>query len=278
MRGRSIPGTSFVEPLTPRTVAPDTASGTWRSESVSGDKAGIVICMSIDVTDATFETEIIERSQKTPVVVDLWAPWCGPCKTLGPILEKVIDATGGKVMLAKVNVDENPGLAQAFRVQGIPAVFAIRDGQVVDAFQGALPEHEVARFVESLLPTADDELLSSLVAAGDEVSLDKALEIDPGNEGAIVALADIYTGRGEGERALSLLARVPETDDVRRASAAARLSMRPADDFDEQLNELLEHVKVDDEARQRFVDILELMGPDDPRTAAWRKKLTARLY
>ena len=234
--------------------------------------------MSIDVTDATFESEIIQRSHQTPVVVDLWATWCGPCKVLGPILEKVVDATGGKVVLAKVDVDENPGLAQAFRVQGIPAVFAIRDGQVVDAFQGALPEREVEQFVERLLPTADDELLASLVAAGDEASLERALEIDPGHEAAIVALADILTARGEGENALALLARVPETDDVRRAAAAARVSMRPADDFDQQLEELLDLVKADDDARQRFVDILELMGPDDPRTAAWRKKLTARLY
>lgn len=234
--------------------------------------------MSIDVTDATFETEILQRSQTTPVVVDLWAPWCGPCKVLGPILEKVVDATHGKVVLAKVNVDENPGLAQAFRVQGIPAVFAIRDGQVVDAFQGARPEREVERFVTSLLPTENDEQLGRLVAAGDEASLEAALQIDPGHEPAVVALANIYTARGEGEKALALLARVPETDDVRRAAAAARVSMRPADDFDDRLAELIERVKGDDDARQQFVDILELMGPDDPRTAQWRKKLTARLY
>jgi putative thioredoxin len=234
--------------------------------------------MSIDVTDATFETEILQRSQTTPVVVDLWAPWCGPCKVLGPILEKVVDATNGKVVLAKVNVDENPGLAQAFRVQGIPAVFAIRDGQVVDAFQGALPEREVQQFVASLLPTENDEHLARLVAAGDEASLEAALQIDPGHEPAVVALANLLTARGEGERALALLARVPETDDVRRAAAAARVSLRPADDFDDRLAELIERVKADDDARQQFVDILELMGPDDPRTAQWRKKLTARLY
>lgn len=234
--------------------------------------------MSIDVTDATFETEILQRSQTTPVVVDLWAPWCGPCKVLGPILEKVVDATEGKVVLAKVNVDENPGLAQAFRVQGIPAVFAVRDGQVVDAFQGALPERDVELFVASLLPTENDEQLARLVGAGDEASLEAALQIDPGHEPAIVALANLYTSRGEGEQALALLARVPETDDVRRAAAAARMSMRPADDFDDRLAELIERVKGEDDARQQFVDILELMGPDDPRTAQWRKKLTARLY
>lgn len=234
--------------------------------------------MSIDVSDATFETEILQRSQTTPVVVDLWAPWCGPCKVLGPILEKVVDATNGKVVLAKVNVDENPGLAQAFRVQGIPAVFAIRDGQVVDAFQGALPERDVASFVAGLLPTEDDERISRLLAAGDEASLVEVLELDPGNERAVVGLADLLTARGEGDKALALLARVPETDDVRRAAAAARVSMRPADDFDDRLAELIDRVKGDDDARQQFVDILELMGPEDPRTAQWRKKLTARLY
>lgn len=240
--------------------------------------AGIVEIMSIDVTDATFESEILQRSQTTPVVVDLWAPWCGPCKVLGPILDKVVDATNGKVVLAKVNIDENPGLAQAFRVQSIPAVFAVHQGQVVDAFQGALPEREVAAFVAALVPTENDEHLSRLVEAGDEASLEAALAIDPGHEKAIVALAHIYTARGEGERALTLLARIPETDDVRHAAAAARLSMRPADDFDDRLGELLDRVKGDDDARQQFVDILELMGPDDPRTGQWRKKLTARLY
>ena len=100
--------------------------------------------MSIDVTDATFPTEVVERSKQVPVVVDLWAEWCGPCKTLGPILEKVIDETGGKVVLAKVDVDANPQIAAAFQVQGIPAVYALKDGKVVDGFVGAQPEAERA--------------------------------------------------------------------------------------------------------------------------------------
>lgn len=240
--------------------------------------AGIVLRMAIDVTDATFETEVIARSMTTPVVVDLWAPWCGPCKTLGPIIEKIVDDTGGKVVLAKVNVDENPAVAGAFRVQGIPAVFAIAEGRVVDAFQGALPEREVQAFVDRLVPTAADEEIARLIDAGDEQSLLAVLEVDPGNELAVVALADILTARGEGEKALALLARVPETDAVRHAAAAARLSSRPADDHDARLAELLERVKTDDESRQQFVDILELMGPEDPRTGTWRKKLTAQLF
>ena len=95
--------------------------------------------MSIDVTDATFPAEVVERSKQVPVVVDLWAEWCGPCKTLGPILEKVIDETDGKVVLAKVDVDANRQTADAFQVQGIPAVYALKDGKVVDGFVGAQP-------------------------------------------------------------------------------------------------------------------------------------------
>ncbi len=98
---------------------------------------------AIDVTDATFQTEVVDKSKEVPVVVDLWAPWCGPCKTLGPIIEKVIDETDGKVVLVKVNVDENPGLSQAFKVQSIPAVYAVKDGAVVDGFMGSYPEHAV---------------------------------------------------------------------------------------------------------------------------------------
>ena len=234
--------------------------------------------MSIDVTDATFETEVLARSMSVPVVVDLWAPWCEPCKTLGPIIERVVAATNGKVVLAKVNIDENPGIAQAFRVQSIPAVFAVADGRAMPMFQGAQPEHVVKQYVDMLLPTAQDEVIADLLAKGDEESLLAVLDVDPGNEPAIVALAGILTARGQGDEALALLARIPESDEVRRAAAAARMSMRPADDYDEQLAALLDSVKADEDARQRFLDILELMGAEDPRTGQWRKKLTARLF
>lgn len=109
-----------------------------------------------DVTDQTFTAEVLERSKTVPVVVDLWAPWCGPCKTLGPILDKVIGETGGRVELAKVNVDENPQVSQAFQVQSIPAVYAMKDGQVVDGFMGAVPESEVVAFVQRLLDAAGE--------------------------------------------------------------------------------------------------------------------------
>ncbi len=165
--------------------------------------------MAIDVTDATFQTEVIERSETTAVVLDLWAPWCGPCKTLGPVLERVVDETGGQVVLVKVDIDENPSIAQAFRVQSIPMVVAFKDGQPVDAFMGAQGEHEVREFVQQLLPTAEESAVTDLIEAGDEASLRQALELEPGNEDAIVALADLLVEAGQPDEALQLLARIP---------------------------------------------------------------------
>jgi putative thioredoxin len=234
--------------------------------------------MAIDVTDATFQSEVIDKSHGAAVIVDLWAPWCGPCRTLGPILERTTDATGGKVVLVKVNVDENPAISQAFQVQSIPAVYAVKDGQVVDGFVGAYPEHVVQEFVTSLLPTAEQDEVAQLLAAGDELSLRRALELDPDNEDVIVALGELLVHDGYLDEALALVARIPETDRTRKIAAAARLGSAPADDYDAQLTALLDHVKADDDARQKFVDLLEVMGPDDPRTAAYRKQLTARLY
>ena len=118
-----------------------------------------------DVTDDSFQTDVIERSATVPVVVDLWAEWCGPCKTLGPILEEVVAATGGTVELAKVNVDENPRVAATFQVQSIPAVYALRDGQVVDAFIGAQPRQVVEAFVARLAPAPSEA--DQLAAQGD---------------------------------------------------------------------------------------------------------------
>jgi putative thioredoxin len=240
--------------------------------------------MSIDVTDATFETDVLGRSDTVPVVVDLWAPWCGPCKTLGPILEKVVDETKGAVELVKINVDENPQASAAFRVQSIPAVYAVRDHQVVNGFIGAQGETAVRQFVEELLPSEAETKVAELIAVGDEASLRGALELDPGSEPAVIALAELLVEKGETEEALGLLERIPETAETRRVAALARIGDElPAAGADGEevaakLETLLDRVKDDDDARQEFVDLLELLGPDDPRTAHYRKALTSRLF
>jgi len=232
----------------------------------------------IEVTDTTFEQDVLERSKQVPVVVDLWAPWCGPCRTLGPIIEQVVGTTEGRVELVKVNVDENPRVSATFQVQSIPAVYALKDGKVVDGFIGALPEPAVAEFVERLAPAATEA--DELVAKGDEASLRRALELDADHEGAVVALAELLAERGESDEALSLLARIPESPETRRVAAIARLGPEPSSNGDVQhrLDELLERVKDDLEARQQFVDLLEVLGPEDPRTAGYRKALTSRIY
>ena len=234
--------------------------------------------MALDVTDATFQAEVIDRSFTVPVVVDLWAPWCGPCRTLGPIIEKVTDATAGKVVLVKVDTDQNPAISQAFQVQSIPAVYALRNGEVVNGFVGAQPEHMVQAFVDSLLPSEDEQTVASLLAEGTEGAYRAVLELQVGNEDAIVGLAELLVARGENEEALQFLGRIAETDRTRKVAAKARTRLAPDDDHDATLTGLLDQVKADETARQQFVDILELMGPDDPRTAGYRKQLTQRLF
>jgi putative thioredoxin len=232
----------------------------------------------LDVTDDTFERDVLDRSTEVPVVVDLWAEWCGPCRTLGPILERVVGATDGKVELVKVDVDANPRVATTFQVQSIPAVFALRDRKIVDSFIGALPEPAVQEFVDRLAPVATEA--DRLVAAGDEASLRAALELQPDHAGAVAGLAELLVARGDRDEALALLERIPETAETRRIAALARVGDDVAGDdgMEARLDALLERVKDDDDARQQFVDLLEVLGADDPRTATYRKRLTARLY
>ena len=240
--------------------------------------------MAIDVTDATFQADVIDKSSTVPVVVDLWAPWCGPCRTLGPILEKAVDATEGKVVLAKVNVDENPQISAQFQVQSIPAVYALRNGQVVDGFLGAVPERDVERFVQTLLPTEAQTTLASLHRGrrrAEPAQGDRARSRQRGR------------GRRPGRRCSSASSSStrrwpcsngsPSRERTRPIAAAARLGEpqageAPSDDYDAKLAALLPRVKDDDEARQQYVDILELMGTDDPRTAEYRKKLSRELF
>jgi putative thioredoxin len=237
----------------------------------------------MDATDATFQADVVARSSEVPVIVDLWAPWCGPCTTLGPMLERAVAATDGAVELVKVNVDENPRISETFAVKSIPAVFAISGGQVVDQFIGALPEAQVTAFVQKLVPAASEA--DQLVAAGDEASLRRALELEAGHVGATEALGRALIARGEAAEALTVLGRVPETPAIRALAAEARLlqsgvnvSEAGSGEVEARLTALLEVVRDDEAARQEFVDLLETLGPEDPRTNEFRRALAGRLF
>jgi putative thioredoxin len=230
-------------------------------------------------TDATFQADVIARSDEVPVVVDVWAPWCGPCKTLGPLLEAVVDETGGAVELVTVNVDENPQVAAAFQVQSIPAVFAMRAGKVVDGFIGAVAEPAVRDFVGRLAPAPS--AADRLVAAGDEASLRQALDLQPDHPGAVVALAELLIAADGTEEALALLARIPETEQTRRLAARARLAAQddPAPvSLDARLADLLGRVRTDEAARQEYLDLLETMEPGDSRRGSYRRALASQLF
>jgi len=154
-----------------------------------------------DVGEADFQQKVVERSRAVPVVVDFWAEWCGPCRVLGPALEQAVAKRGGKVELAKVDVDANQRLAATFGVQGIPAVKGFRDGEVVAEFVGAQPPPAIEDFLNQLVPSEAEGLVDS----GDEESLRRAVELDPGHAPAAIGLARILLERGEPDAALELL-------------------------------------------------------------------------
>jgi putative thioredoxin len=179
----------------------------------------------IDTGDQDFETAVIERSKQTPVVVDFWAPWCGPCRTLGPLLERLADEHAGAFILAKVNVDQNQGLSGALNIQSIPMVLGFRDGQLAGEFVGAVPESAVRAFLAKVLPSEADRLALSgdqLVRDGKSAEAEsvfqRALDLDARCHRALLGLAGILARRGDDERALSLLDRIdpgplrPEAD------------------------------------------------------------------
>ncbi len=183
----------------------------------------------------------------------------------------------GKVVLAKVDVDANPDIAQAFQVQSIPAVYGMVDGKVAGNFVGAQGADAVRTFVQGLLPGEEVSEIDRLVALGDEASLIQALSLEADNVDAVSALALLLVERdGDTDAALKLLERIPESAETRRIAAMARTEA--VDDVEATLQSLLPTVKADEEARQRFVDLLEVLGPDDPRTAAWRRRLTSALF
>jgi len=175
------------------------------------------MALIIDVTVESFEKEVLERSKTMPVVVDFWAPWCGPCKTLGPMLEAAVGKLNGKVVLAKVNADENAEICDAFGVQGIPSVKAFRDGRVVSEFSGAQPAPIVEAWLAGLAPTALEELREAAKRALGEDRVEEAEQLlrklvdeKPNDTAALLELARLVAANGSRDEALALLDRIPE--------------------------------------------------------------------
>jgi putative thioredoxin len=246
--------------------------------------------MSIDTTEATFERDVIERSHDVPVVVDFWAEWCGPCRQLTPALEKAVADRAGKVELVKVDTDANQRLAAAFRIQGIPAVKAFKDGRVVAEFTGAQPPAAVERFLDGIVPSEAD----ALVAEGGETELRRALELEPGRADAAVPLARILHARGETDDALQLLANVTGSFAADGLAARIRLeddpdvaaAFRALDDGDPEraLDGLIAATAATtdadrrDDLRRAVVGILDELGVEHPLARESRRKLASALY
>jgi putative thioredoxin len=255
----------------------------------------ILLAMATDVTTDTFEQSVIERSREAPVVVDFWAAWCGPCRALTPALERAAEQRQGKVELVKVDVDANQQLAARYGVQGIPAVKAFRDGEVADEFVGAIPQAEVERFFDKLVPSEAD----ALAAEGDEDSLRRALELDPSHAGAAAALARTLLERGDAQGALEVLQNVAGDFVAEGLAARAKLIVSGTADEVPEIRDALDALatadyerglerleaalavtqdETRDLVRQVMVGIFTELGPDHPLAREYRRKLATALY
>jgi putative thioredoxin len=254
--------------------------------------------MVYDVTERDFMERVVERSREIPVVVDFWAEWCGPCRTLGPALEAAIEKRQGEVELAKLDTDANQSLAASFGIRGIPAVKAFKDGKVVAEFTGAIPPAQIEQFLDGIVPSPADKL----AAADDEDSLRKALELDPRNGHAARKLARMLLDRGDTDEALELLDRLPGDFEAEGLAARARLLAEIGEDrtdgagtlsrafaawdegkLEDALESLQEVVGDTDDPERRdllrrvMVAIFTELGADHPLAREHRRRLAAAL-
>ena len=242
--------------------------------------------MAVEVTDADFEQQVLDRSAEVPVLVDFWADWCQPCHMLTPVIEKAVAAHDGQVELAKLDVDSNPATAARFGVRGLPTVKAFRDGNVVDEFTGAQPPAVVERFIDELVPSEADELAES----DDEDALRRALELDPGHAVARQRLGRLLLARGETEEAVELLENV--TGDFISDGLAARARLAGDPELDaafeawdrgdfadalERLQAALADPERRDLVRRVMVAIFTELGADHPLAREYRRRLSAAL-
>jgi putative thioredoxin len=255
----------------------------------------------VEVTDQDFLQTVVEESKRRPVVVDLWATWCAPCRTLGPILEKVAEERGGEFLLAKLDVDANPYTAGQFGVQSIPTVVAFKDGKPVDGFVGAIPEPMVKEFIDKILPTeADHEAQEALEEElqGDlddaEAKYREALVADPDNRAARLGLGRVLAETGRDAEARELLMPLlpdPEADRVlamlevrswastsEPGTLASAKRLAAQGKYKEALDGMLGALRDDPDARQAMLDVFAVLGEDDPLVAEYRRKLANALF
>ena len=244
----------------------------------------------MDVTEQTFATAVIERSKQLPVVVDFWAEWCAPCRQLGPVLEQAVAQRGGKIELVKVDTDSNQNLARSFQIQGIPAVKAFKDGAVAAEFTGAQPPQAVDAFLDGLLPSEAD----ALVSQGDEQALRRALELEPGRADAAVPLAKLLLARGEADQAVAILENVSGSFAADGMRARFELERSGVPDLREAftaldsgatqrgLDLLIDAIPAADgaadEIRRVVVGVLDELGVESELARAARRRLASALY